>query len=1062
MPENMKDDGMPFPHLLLLSASAGSGKTEHLARRYIKYVLSSSVPDNDMGNILAVTFTNNSAREMKERILELVKKLALGLDPLLSREISGFLGSSPEETASRAGEAVENILLRYTDFNVRTIDSFIQSILSSSALELGMKPNPRLVLRYRELMDNALALLFKEGGPHENLIAGYLEALNASPGKNFLWDPARDFEEFMEYLLSRESKAMRPLVFQDRREEMEEAFILIREAFRQIEKYKLPLKGNLKKHLEDRDLTWMAESRMQFPVKKGDLKDRDLKQMAALLEARWRDLEPVRLDLVEAYCHSKVAFYGALYGKFKECMEMARRKLSTMHIEDMNSMLAGFLSEERVPEIYFKLGERLCHFLVDEFQDTDPAQWKSLTPLLYESLAKKGSLFLVGDLKQAVYMFRRADYRIMRDLKLEIECREPEEDRWLPPSVRDAAFEQSLDSNFRSGGVIVEYVRELFCERLPRWAEANNFEDRSGLSSFLQECLPGREQEGYVRVMLLGGPGHAGEADGEEPDESGEGGVEESEEGGEEPEKARLLEILADLASRGFRPGDIAILTARNSEMEKVVGWLTESNIRSTASGSLDIRKRRVVAEILELLRFLDSPIDDLAFGKFILSRVFLSAAEKIMKPISRSQILDFISSRNIPEGRNDYLYTCFRDNTELGVFWEELFLELFRKVGYLPLYELVCLALRNFSVLDNFPSEAGAVLKFLEMIRSLEEAGKNNLGDFLTEVEEQEAEAFDVSLPEYLDAVHLLTFHKCKGLGFPVVINLIYGNRGRHGRGLYFLREEDQLSAVYLNNALVKRIGNERPELVRPYLESREEELVQDLNLLYVINTRARNELYNLVVLPEKRGAGWLTIFEEGEFGVRTPCFPGTLRPKEAPLVPVLDSFQMPEEKGAPWSFLRQEESRMGDLYHEVLRQIEFLPEDVEPFLKEKLLNTAAAPGERERAGKKLKNFFLVPEAAELFREKDGRTILTEAEFVDRQGSLYRVDRVVLDTGAVTLVDYKAGSEMREEHESQIENYLKLLEGIYQGRPVRAFLAYLETARVVEVCRLGEEDEDE
>ncbi len=70
--------GLKFPHFHVLRASAGSGKTYALARRFVLFLLSGSVPSNTLNNLLAITFSNNAAREMKERILALLKKLYLG------------------------------------------------------------------------------------------------------------------------------------------------------------------------------------------------------------------------------------------------------------------------------------------------------------------------------------------------------------------------------------------------------------------------------------------------------------------------------------------------------------------------------------------------------------------------------------------------------------------------------------------------------------------------------------------------------------------------------------------------------------------------------------------------------------------------------------------------------------------------------------------------------------------------------------------------------------------------------------------------------------------------
>ena len=97
--------------------------------------------------------------------------------------------------------------------------------------------------------------------------------------------------------------------------------------------------------------------------------------------------------------------------------ENAKRREGKIFIEDINKELAEYLSDERVPDLYLRLGEVIYHYLIDEFQDTSPIQWENLRPLLDNSLSQGGSLFVVGDAKQAIYGFRDADYRIMKGVE---------------------------------------------------------------------------------------------------------------------------------------------------------------------------------------------------------------------------------------------------------------------------------------------------------------------------------------------------------------------------------------------------------------------------------------------------------------------------------------------------------------------------------------------------------------------------------------------------------------------------------------------------------------------
>ena len=99
---------------------------------------------------------------------------------------------------------------------------------------------------------------------------------------------------------------------------------------------------------------------------------------------------------------------------FQKPLDEVKKRQGKVFIEDINKRLSEYLRAEIVPDIYFRIGETIFHFLIDEFQDTSPIQWQNLFPLIENVLAQGGSLFVVGDTKQAIYGFRDADYTIMK------------------------------------------------------------------------------------------------------------------------------------------------------------------------------------------------------------------------------------------------------------------------------------------------------------------------------------------------------------------------------------------------------------------------------------------------------------------------------------------------------------------------------------------------------------------------------------------------------------------------------------------------------------------------
>src|SRR3989338_4898721 len=156
---NQKKETFHFPEVRVVEASAGSGKTYALAKRYIQLLLSASDPAAETAAraILAITFTNKAAMEMKERILEFLKAIALKkLSRPEQEEILLPLGISLDEAAPKAFAMMEAIIRHYNFFQVQTIDKFINALLSGCAFKVGLTAHFKIKTNAREYLESAL------------------------------------------------------------------------------------------------------------------------------------------------------------------------------------------------------------------------------------------------------------------------------------------------------------------------------------------------------------------------------------------------------------------------------------------------------------------------------------------------------------------------------------------------------------------------------------------------------------------------------------------------------------------------------------------------------------------------------------------------------------------------------------------------------------------------------------------------------------------------------------------------------------------------------------------
>jgi ATP-dependent exoDNAse (exonuclease V) beta subunit len=146
-----KDTDIRFPHFAILKASAGSGKTHALTKRFVQFILSDRIPWNHLRNILAITFSNNAAKQMRERTLAWLKDVYFK-DPEKLDEMAQILSLKEEELSKRAEIRIDDIFSNYTDFQVKTIDSFMTSLFRASAIDLGHSPEFEVILAPETLL----------------------------------------------------------------------------------------------------------------------------------------------------------------------------------------------------------------------------------------------------------------------------------------------------------------------------------------------------------------------------------------------------------------------------------------------------------------------------------------------------------------------------------------------------------------------------------------------------------------------------------------------------------------------------------------------------------------------------------------------------------------------------------------------------------------------------------------------------------------------------------------------------------------------------------------------
>ncbi len=985
------------PHFELIAASAGSGKTHQLTLRLLGRLIELDAAPGALYRILALTFTNNAAREMRRRVLEYLKKAALG-DPDTLAVLQEALGREPEGLASWAKETVDRLLAQYGAFQVMTVDRFVGRLLRGVAHELGWGSSFTLVLDGRALFEQA----FAQVAAVQEATLLELTTLLEKTRPDYLWDPYtklcteayRLYDLLLHQPLDPPENPVDPQEPERLRAQLQGVAFQMRQCITQYTAQGVALRSHFQRLLEDVEKGALDRLIGRNLDQEAFKQHKSKSQGEAALQP-WRvQLKEIVQRYVDWLARSRPAPYVQVYHRVRPSLRWRQQELGQVLLGEGTRTLLELLVSKGVEFLEQRWGPLPEHILLDEFQDTSPAQWALLRQLASRALHHKGSLCVVGDTRQAIYGFRGGDWQIMAGLQ---QCSPFE---GIPVRVK------SLGTNYRSDGQIIRFVSWLFSEHAAKLCSAEEIERQyfasSGLARVTQRVRPGREETGYVTYRRL--------------------------EVEEVPEE--LCTLLADIKQRGYRGQDVAVLVPRNRDAVQVSTWLTARGIAVLSHSSLDVRRQPVIDGVSALLQFLDVPVDDMAFVSVLLSPLLQGI-------IDNSKIQDFLLQHREVRPR----YTAFRE--VFPEVWKERFEPLFTRVGYLPVYDLTVALYRVWELFERFPEEEAALAKWLEVVQTFEASGQGSLRALLEKVAaSSEDDDWDLPIAEGQDAITVMTVHKAKGLQFPVVVVLWW--LSAPSKDTFMLVEDAQ--GVPQLWALPQHYEQHSPSLAALRRHAQAMSLIDELCRVYVALTRAKHELHVRVVGEDDRTrlhAFWpieASTWGEPTYGSVHPSSfktPAVLRKGVAPLEaqaldpPVWDA-------GA---------RRLGELCHAVLAQLHTIAADWESQVDQALEGVLAQHPEWANLKQEARHLLLIclkqAEIRALFMPREGQCVKTEWEVVDANGTLRRIDRLLLRADEVVVVDFKTGAP-DPTHTLQIQEYARLVAALWPERQVRSCLIYL------------------
>ena len=653
-------------NLLVLKASAGSGKTYNLALQYIKHLLFTTVDDgsrrlvprraegdsrilNAHRQLLAITFTNKATDEMKERIVD--ELYHLSQPDMESKYLQGFVdetGLTGDKVRALARQALFELMFDYSNFNVSTIDSFFQSILRNFARELNRDYNYDIQLEedyaVRVAVHNFLLSLGREGKPTQVdlWVKEYQRHMMRGDADSKNWkffDDAGDLNKFAkqinsELFRSRMGDIRRYLGNTDE-EGFHSDFTAIRR-FKQVmhglvERCDVDIAASLE-HIKSvlqplastlwsgRTFHTLLNKQEPEPLKEKGWEVINEKKILNQFGKNKPDGATVELleNLVKE--HFKAQHVASFFRHIEDnlgllgllamidlFLEDYRHENNAILIGDTNELI-GTVLDSGSDFVYERVGTTIAHFMIDEFQDTSAKQYENFRGLLHESLASGHFNMLIGDAKQSIYRFRNADPTVFRErVGADFVGDILVGDMGGGGAVTDGPRPSSV--NYRSSRGIVEfnnslfeYVRDVYC--------AGNSTVATTYHDVLQACPANVDADklpGYVRLYMGNYSRLTAGDELADPAPAADG----------ESDNSDVLDVLPQLLLRlheRYDWGRIGILVYRNKEGDQVVDCILNHNKQaapdqqiSIISGeSLLLNNSPIIRRIIAMLRYID------------------------------------------------------------------------------------------------------------------------------------------------------------------------------------------------------------------------------------------------------------------------------------------------------------------------------------------------------------------------------------------------------------------------------------------------------------------------
>ena len=861
-----------------ISASAGSGKTYTLTRLFLdrltvaagtstkKVCLTaegsgSGASSYALSEILAATFTNKAADEMKTRVIQSLKASVLETRALASPP------AGAAQSAARFDQWLSSIFRHYSSLNIRTIDSLLHQLVRLSALQLGLPPQFTPSFSQDDYLDPIYDALVADIGAYlrgdiapddpvflvhtgDRLAGSLMSAFKSLILQNTIKGfskvaPVQDsVYTLVEHLLS--GKTLVNAEEEQLRAIMRTEYMAVNTATKALNtlllKEQLEVSAYFKRAIAD-----VLATKMYDPLSTSTMLDKETLDECLNKKSKGA----ASPETLKAHADFRAAVVR--FRKNVPLLKMALRHAPLIPLaEEIHCRIRAFMHETAilpapcipvlaqqllsgdmgVSEALCRMGTRLTHLLLDEFQDTSILQWQAILPLAEECLSRGGSLTYVGDVKQAIYGWRGGEVSLFASA-----LEEPSLRAMLPALPK----KDNLPFNWRSAKEVV-WHNNAFFSLLQTPVIAHEV---------MRAMLPKDTPESYVIEastqlvsMYTGGSQQLPDRALEDATPTGQVCLYSIADVNKETLhailKQRLRPLFADLATR-WQWGDMAVLVRVGDEERFVASCLTEWGIPVITANSFLLSEHPLVLRLVSFLRFIDYPFNDLAFWEFVSGGECFGRASGLDCRSLENWLAKHRAKRKARQ-ETPPLYTVFRKDFPLE--WETLIVPFYSQAGLMSSYDLLMEIIGHYQLFKHMPDQKPFLLRLLEIAHLAEKQGFSSLSAFLEFWDKCKADE-KLPLPEGMNAVRIMTIFSAKGLEFPVVIAPFH----HHGK-----QRDNGLVVTEIDGTAM--MTEDSPMLPETYYPARITECLEHLNLVYVSWTRPVHELHAFITLPKRATA--------------------------------------------------------------------------------------------------------------------------------------------------------------------------------------------------------------